>query len=246
MNIQKIDRARLYTDILYRYQYVSDFVGFNETDVKALKDAAPLIAPLVPVIADAVYEKLFSYDITKKVFLERGSGFHGHLAQNLDQMSTEDEQIKHRKDFLSKYLVKLVTAEYDAKFVAYLDRVGKMHTTTADKKSTINVEYVHVNALFGWLHAFLVETLNGLPELQADPSARGKVLGALSKILWIQNDFFAMYYVKDGVEDRLNAVAQKKTASSKDDCWHYLVMACGIAALGLAVSLGVGFEHTVR
>ncbi|KAJ3070984.1 hypothetical protein HDU99_002534 [Rhizoclosmatium hyalinum] len=197
--INVVDRDRLYTDLQYRFQYVSQFVGFDETDIKAIKDAAPLIAPLVPVIVDAVYDHLFSFDLTKQIFLQKGEGFHGHTAASLDTLTTEDEQIKFRKDFLGKYLVKLVTAEYDAKFVQYLDRVGKIHTTTPDKKSKINVEYIHCNALFGWLHGFLAETVDALPQLQGEKmtAARAKTLAAFSKLLWIQNDFFAMYYLRD-------------------------------------------------
>ncbi|KAJ3244487.1 hypothetical protein HDU77_009897 [Chytriomyces hyalinus] len=241
--IKNVDRDRLYTDIMYRYQYVSDFVGFDETDIKALKDAAPLIAPLVPVIADAVYDRLFSFDITKKVFLERGAGFHGHIAKNLAEMTTEDEQIKHRKNFLSKYLVKLVTAEYDAKFVKYLDYVGKIHTNTPDKKSTINVEYVHVNALFGWLHGFLAETLNGLPELQANPAARGKALAALSKLLWIQNDFFAMYYVNDGSE--LMGKKTKTSILSGVSNSSLAVVGCAMVSV-FAVGIAAGMRYAMK
>ncbi|ORY30674.1 hypothetical protein BCR33DRAFT_724218 [Rhizoclosmatium globosum] len=198
-SIAVIDRNRLYTDVMYRYQYVSDFIGFNDSDIAAVKSAAPLIAPLVPVIVDAVYDQLFSFNLTKEVFLQRGHGFQGQTAANAAELTTNDEQIKYRKDFLAKYLVKLVTAEYDAKFVAYLDRVGRMHTNTPGKASKINVEYIHVNALFGWLHGFLVETVDALPELQGpeNTAQRAKVLAAFSKLLWIQNDFFAMYYLND-------------------------------------------------
>ncbi|KAI9353862.1 Protoglobin-domain-containing protein [Obelidium mucronatum] len=215
--ITTVDRERLYTDLMYRFQYVSQFVGFDETDIKAIKAAAPLIAPLVPVIVDAVYDHLFSFDLTKEIFLQRGDGFHGHMPSNLNDLTLESEQIKFRKDFLGKYLVKLVTAEYDAKFVAYLDRVGKIHTTTPDKKSKINVEYIHCNALFGWLHGFLAETVDSLPQLQGGPevtAARAKTLAAFSKLLWIQNDFFAMYYLRDSEVFRGNKPAPTSVLKS--------------------------------
>ncbi|KAJ3027998.1 UNVERIFIED_CONTAM: hypothetical protein HDU68_002680 [Siphonaria sp. JEL0065] len=214
--ITTVDRDRLYTDLMYRFQYVSQFVGFDETDIKAIKDAAPLIAPLVPVIVDAVYDHLFSFNLTKEIFLQRGDGFHGHMPSNLNDLTLESEQIKFRKDFLGKYLVKLVTAEYDAKFVAYLDRVGKIHTTTPDKKSKINVEYIHCNALFGWLHGFLAETVDSLPALQGPgaTAARAKTLAAFSKLLWIQNDFFAMYYLRDSEVFRGNKPAKSNVLQS--------------------------------
>ncbi|ORY42172.1 hypothetical protein BCR33DRAFT_718372 [Rhizoclosmatium globosum] len=170
--INVVDRDRLYTDLQYRFQYVSQVRSPNPKSHPP-PNLTPLIAPLVPVIVDAVYDHLFR-----------------HTAASLDTLTTEDEQIKFRKDFLGKYLVKLVTAEYDAKFI---------HTTTPDKKSKINVEYIHCNALFGWLHGFLAETVDALPQLQGEKmtAARAKTLAAFSKLLWIQNDFFAMYYLRD-------------------------------------------------
>ncbi|KAI9351423.1 Protoglobin-domain-containing protein [Obelidium mucronatum] len=240
--IRQVDRERLYTDLQYRFEYVSEFIGFDETDIAAVKGAAPLITPLVPVIIDAVYDHLFSFDITKEIFLQRNYGFHGSLPKSLDGLTPESDQIKFRKDFLGKYLVKLVTAEYDAKFVAYLDRVGRIHTSTPDKKSRVNVEYVHINGLFGWLHGFIAETVDSLPELQgADMAAkRAKVLGAFSKLLWIQNDFFAMYYLRD--EQRfVGPNGSKKPVSKKglDLNWTTIVIAAVVAvAASASVVLG--------
>ncbi|KAI8849485.1 Protoglobin-domain-containing protein [Chytridium lagenaria] len=195
---QMIDRDRLYTDTMYRFKYVSGFVDFGASDIAALKDAAPLIAPLVPTVVDAVYSRLFSYDITKQVFLQRNDGYTGTLATNLKDLTQTQAQIQFRKSHLSKYLVKLVTAEYDEKFVMYLEHVGKIHTNTPGKKSKINVEYIHVNALFGWLHGFLAEVIDQHEALQGDAPRRAKLISALSKLLWIQNDLFAKFYVKEG------------------------------------------------
>ena len=64
-NMAQVDKDRLYTDVTYRFTYVASFLGFKEDDAAALKASAPLVAPLVPTIVDAVYDKLFSFDITK-------------------------------------------------------------------------------------------------------------------------------------------------------------------------------------
>ncbi|TPX63148.1 hypothetical protein SpCBS45565_g06807 [Spizellomyces sp. 'palustris'] len=232
-----IDRARLYTDTYYRFTYVSEFAQFNESDIAALKASAPLVAPLVPTIVDKVYEHLFSFDITKGVFLQRNQGFEGQLASDLDHLVLDSDQIKFRKDFLGKYLVKLVTGSYDKAFVTYLDWVGKIHTDTPSKKSKINVEYIHVNALFAWLHGFLIETLDAHPALQADPEGRAKTLAALSKLLWIQNDLFARYYVRDGAEFTHGTVARRGLSLIDSKAVGWLV---GLAAAAAAVGYAVG------
>ncbi|KAI8849484.1 Protoglobin-domain-containing protein [Chytridium lagenaria] len=188
---QEIDREKLYTTLStvssisssfininpLEIRYVSGFIDFDASDITAIKDSASLIAPLVPTIVDAVYERLFSFDITKCFNMSYGtmaSKGGGELPQGLDGKPRPD-QVSQRP--FIKYLVKLVTAEYDDKFIKYLDHVGQIHTDTPDKKSRINVEYIHVNA---WLHGFLAQR-------------RAKVLSAFSKLLWIQNDLFAKW-----------------------------------------------------
>eukprot|EP01135_Chromosphaera_perkinsii_P011911 Nk52_evm28s2531 gene=Nk52_evmTU28s2531 len=189
--MQEIDADRLNTDVVYRFQYVSGFVGFGEEDISTIKGCAEAIGPLVPTVVDAVYNKLFSYDVTKKVFLMRNKNFNGDLATGLEEIDLEDPQIKFRMDMLSKYLVKLVTAEYDEKFIKYLDFVGKVHTPKGLSKR-INVDYIHCNALFGYVHDVLNSAIFdlGLPH-----DTTKQVIRSFSKLLWIQNDLFARHFI---------------------------------------------------
>ena len=100
--IEHVDRNRLYTDLQYRFNYVCKFAEFGEEDINYIKSAAPILSPLVQAVVDAVYIKLFSFDITKQTFLKRNEGFAGKLPENLEHLTVEDEQIKFRKDFLKK------------------------------------------------------------------------------------------------------------------------------------------------
>jgi len=187
---EHIDSQRLRSDVEYRFAYLSKFIGFGDVDNKALHDAAPVLGPLVPVVVDAVYNKLLSFDVTKQVFLERNAGFEGKLESTLPELTTDSEQIKFRKDFLSKYLVKLVTAEYDANFIKYLDHVGKVHTPEGGAQK-INVEYIHVGALFAYVGDILINAVYnaGLPR-----DKELTLIKALNKLLWIQNDLFVKWY----------------------------------------------------
>jgi len=128
---EHIHDAKLFTDLSYRFQYVTKFIGFGQEDIDALHGAAPVVGPLVPTIVDLVYQKLFSFDVTKKTFIIRNDKFEGKVEETLEQLDDKkSEQIKFRKEMLSKYLVKLVTADYsDPDFMKYLDWVGKIHTT---------------------------------------------------------------------------------------------------------------------
>ncbi len=56
--MRQIDEARLERDLGYRYRYLADFIGFGPDDEAALHEAAASLAPLVPVLVDAVAARL--------------------------------------------------------------------------------------------------------------------------------------------------------------------------------------------
>src|SRR6266550_1181988 len=99
--MKHIDESRLESDLLYRVGYVSEFMGFGPADVTAIHGAAGHLAPLVPKLVDAVYEKLFSYDATKRHFLPRQSGYDGPAPDSIDTLTQEHEMIQFRKGHLS-------------------------------------------------------------------------------------------------------------------------------------------------
>jgi hypothetical protein len=192
---EHIDMQKVYTDPVYRFEYLAKFADFGQEDIDAIHASAGAVAPLVPVIVDKVYEKLFSFDVTKEVFLKRNAGFNGKLAHDLTDLTLENEQIKFRKDFLGKYLTKLVTGKYDHNFIRYLDYVGKIHVNLKGSSGKAHIDYVHCSALFGFVTSFVVDALMnaGLPH-----DVEKKTVLAFNKLLWIQNDFFAKWYVRDG------------------------------------------------
>ncbi|ORX52481.1 hypothetical protein DM01DRAFT_1063201 [Hesseltinella vesiculosa] len=203
--MEHIDTKKLYEDSTYRFGYVSKFMDFGEDDIKAIEAVADKIRPLVPVVVDAVYTKLFSFDVTKKFFLPKNEGFDGAVAASLEDLDLDHPQIKFRKDFLSKYLNKLLNGPYDERMLRYLDWVAKIHTNTADKKSKINVDYIHVNALLGFVETTLV---GGILSLELDRATEAAALSAFNKLLWIQNDYFAKYYAAPN-----NQICEKKKSS---------------------------------
>ncbi|KAJ3205619.1 hypothetical protein HDU67_008728 [Dinochytrium kinnereticum] len=236
--MKNIDPTRLTAspaDRLYRFQYISEFIGFTQDDIDALHASAPVIGPLVPVIVDAVYTNLFKFNITKRFFARRNEGFKGRVTESVEDLAVGDEQVKYRKTMLTRYLVKLVTAEYDEKFVEYVDWVGRIHTTVEigekkalNKKSGIHVDYVHVNALLGFVSSFLIEAVLKAG-LEKDVETRTVL--AFNKLLWIQNDFFAKYYTVDSVK-RL-----KESKGFMANGFNTQTMPFTLAALGVVVGV---------
>jgi len=188
--MKHIDERRLEEDVAYRVGYVSEFMGFGGDDIAAIHGAAGRLAPLVPVLVDAVYERLFSYDATKRHFVPRQSGYEGAVPASIETLEQDHEMIQFRKQHLGRYLVALVTREYDAKMLTYLDMVGKMHTPKAGSPD-LNVPLVQMNALLGFVADALTNVILGLG---LDRPTEVRTVRAFGKLLWIQNDLITRHY----------------------------------------------------
>lgn len=188
--MKHIDEARLETDTQYRFAYLQEFIGLDGADVAAIHGAAPMLAPLVPGLVDAVYVKLFGYDATKRHFVPRQSGYEGPIPANIETLTLDAEQIKFRKQHLGRYLAALVTRPYDGKMVEYLDMVGKIHTPKAGAK-TLDVPLVQMNALLGWVADAIMATIFGLG---LDRETEVRTQRAFGKLLWLQNDLITRHY----------------------------------------------------
>jgi Protoglobin len=199
--MKRIDEQRLEEDTVYRVGYVSEFMGFGEGDIAAIHGAASYLAPLVPVLVDAVYEKLFSYDATKRHFVPRQSGYDGPLPASIDALSPDHEMIQFRKGHLARYLVALVTRDYDGKMIDYLDMVGKMHTPKAGS-TELDVPLVQMNALLGFVSDALLGVILGLG---LDRETEVRTVRAFNKLLWLQNDLITRHYQASSVAAEFEA-----------------------------------------
>jgi hypothetical protein len=185
-----VDEQRLESDLNYRFGYLSEFVGFGAEDVAAIHAAAALLAPLVPALVDAVYERLHRYDATWRHFLPRQYGYEGPVAKTLEDLTDDHPMLRYRKQHLARYLTALVTKPYDEKTVAFLDRVGKMHTSEAGS-AEIEVPLVQMNALLGFVADALTNTIMSLG---LERSQEVRTLRAFNKLLWLQNDLINRHY----------------------------------------------------
>ena len=191
--MKQIDEPRLESDLDYRFGFLTEFMGFGPDDIEAIHGAAEHLAPLVPTLVDAVYDKLFSYDATKRHFVPRQSGYEGDAPTDIEVLTQDHEMIQFRKQHLARYLQTLVTKPYDAMMLSYLDAVGKIHTHKAGSRE-LDVPLVQMNALLGFVSDALLSTILGLG-LNSDSQA--KTLRAFNKLLWLQNDLVTRHYQAD-------------------------------------------------
>ncbi len=188
--MRTIDESRLESELGFRFDYLAEFMGFTDDDVAAIHAAAPALAPVVPALVDAVYDKLFGYDATKRHFVPRQSGYDGTVPDDIQDLDQNHEMIKFRKGHLATYLKSLVTRPYDGSLVEYLDLVGRIHTPKAGS-AKLDVPLVQMNALMGFVSDAIVNTIMGL-DLDRDTLTR--TLRAFNKLLWLQNDLINRHY----------------------------------------------------
>jgi hypothetical protein len=199
--VKHIDEQRLEEDTVYRVGYVSEFMGFSHEDVAAIHAAAQHLAPLVPTLVEAVYDKLFSYDATKRHFVPRQSGYDGAVPESIATLTQDHEMIEFRKQHLGRYLVALVTRQHDGKMISYLDMVGKMHTPKAGSPE-LEVPLVQMNALMGFVSDALTNVILGLG---LDRAMEVRTVRAFNKLLWLQNDLITRHYQEASMMPELAA-----------------------------------------
>lgn len=163
-------------------------------DIEALVSGSKYIKALIPAIVNIVYKKLLQYDITARAFETRSTSYEGPVDPNLTEYSP---QILHRKMFLRGYLTKLCSDPSQMEFWEYLDKVGMMHVGQG-RAHPLHVEYVHIGVTLSFIQDVLTEAILSHPRLKMDRKIA--LVKALSKVIWIQNDLFAKWYVRDGEE----------------------------------------------
>ena len=193
--MKRIDEGLLETDSQQRYEYLAEFIGFGDDDIRLIQASAPHIGPRIGELVEKTYERLLAYDATARHFVPRQRGFEGDTPEALADLSADHQQIQFRKDHLNRYFMALIGRAFDHKMVQYLDMVGKMHTTKAGNNAIV-VPLVQMNALMGLLSDVLMETLI---QSALDAEAKFSTIRAFQKLLWIQSDFISRHYVDSPV-----------------------------------------------
>ncbi|KAI0095576.1 Protoglobin-domain-containing protein [Nemania sp. FL0031] len=192
--MRHIDRKDLYTNLETRIQYLHSFLDFSSRDIEALISGSKYIKALIPALVNIVYHKLLQYDITARAFKTRSTSYEGPVDEDLTDNSPI---ILHRKTFLRAYLNKLCSDPSTMEFWYYLDKVGMMHVGRG-REHPLHIEYVHIGACLSFIQDTLTEALLSHPRLRMEKKVA--LVKALGKVIWIQNDLFAKWYVRDGEE----------------------------------------------
>lgn len=182
------------TNLRHRFEYVSKFLNFTSDDILMLNELGRIANDLLPSMVDQIFQRLLEFDQTKKYFLMRHFGYNGPMIVDPHELTLESEQMKFRRTNLRKYLKRILRQRvWNDAFLEYLSHVGLIHTSMAGSQS-INIDYNHINLLFGYVEDILLKTI--LSNDQISFETKQAAVSTVNKFFWIQNDFFAMHYIK--------------------------------------------------
>lgn len=68
---QEVDPLLIKTSLEDRVAYLTDYLGFTSRDAELISKIAPTVNEVIPTMVDGMYAKMFEFDITKKIFLNR-------------------------------------------------------------------------------------------------------------------------------------------------------------------------------
>ncbi|UJR17192.1 hypothetical protein I4U23_004087 [Adineta vaga] len=236
--VEHIDRARLDTDLRYRFDYLSKFINFTSNDITALNTFAKIANPFIQSVAEIIYDKLLHFDITKNHFLRTTHDFQGTMTTDENQLTLQSEQILFRIHSIRKYLCRILRqSTWNDAFLEYISNVGKIHTNSAGTHS-IDVDYIHMNALFGYLeHVFIDGVLNND---EIDGTLKKDIIIALNKVFWIQNDFFSMHYIGGSKKGADN----KKTNHGESVCRAIIVISYSAQLMNVRFTKHLALKNT--
>jgi hypothetical protein len=75
---------------------------------------------------------------------------------------------------------------------------GSMMHVGLGRTHPLHVEYIHLGACLSFIQDILTEAILSHPRLNLP--RKMALIKALGKIIWIQNDLFAKWHIRDGIE----------------------------------------------
>ena len=70
---------------------------------------------------------------------------------------------------------------------------GKPGFKHREKRPDLRVDYIHMNALLGYVVDIVFGAVMDMNEI--DTQMKSRVIRALNKVIWIQNDLFSRHYM---------------------------------------------------
>lgn len=167
-------------DIVKRFEYMTQCLGFTEKDTEAIKESKEILAPRLKAVLDHIYyEKLVNDPWLSGWFRDEN----GKIAQKYVDVRRARQQ---------KFLLKVLECKFDEEFLNYVRWVGAVHVPIFGNED-IYVPMRLNYALWGYLHQYLFNLF--ADELRDDPDKLRRITTAWTKLFWIVIDLYHIDYV---------------------------------------------------
>ena len=161
------------------FRYMADYVGFTAADAGIIRRTRPIIAKYLPEIVSEFYTHLLRYPLTRKLFL-RPDG------------TIDEPYLNLRMRHLSNFWLRTAQGVYDDEYAAYVDYVGRAHTSRGADPSIYVPERYVIGQVGMMQHAISRAVSN---ELRAvDDETEFRAVEAWDKLMMVLLEMLAHAY----------------------------------------------------
>ncbi|MDR4507525.1 MAG: protoglobin family protein [Candidatus Brocadiaceae bacterium] len=166
-------------DIVKRFEYMAQCVGFTDKDTEAIKESKELIAANLEAILDHIYwEKLIGDPWLSQWFRDETG-----------QISKDYVTVRRARQ--RRFLLKILECKWDEEFLNFVRWVGAVHVPIFGNEDL----YIPVRlnlGLMGYLHQYFFNFF--AEQLKDDPAKLQRITSAWTKLFWLVIDIYHIDY----------------------------------------------------
>ena len=167
-------------NIVKRFEYMAQCVGFTDKDTEAIKESKEIIAANLKKILDHIYyEKLIKDPWLSRWFRDET----GKIAKNYVDVRRAKQQ---------KFLLRILECKWDEEFLNHVRWVGAIHVPTFGMEELYIPMRLNI-ALWGYIHQYLFNLF--AEELRDDPDKLRRITTAWTKLFWLIIDLYHIEYL---------------------------------------------------
>ncbi len=155
-----------------RLEDLGRYVDFNETDVRNLVEAGPILEPHLPALAQGFYEKILQDSEAAAIF-------------------ADEAQMKRLRGTLQVWARGLFAGRYDDAYAAERSRIGEVHVR-------LGVQQRHVIGSMNFVRHFMLQAIN---KEVPDTDRASEYKHAINKILDIDLNLICESYFEASVKE---------------------------------------------
>ena len=178
-------------DSVRYFNYMAQFVDFNEADAETIKQTRPIVEKHLPELVTKFYSHLLRHPPTRKFFLKKDG-------------SIDQPYVELRMRHLTNFWLHAASGGYDDGFAGYLDYIGRAHTSHgADPRIYVAERYV-IGQVGFMQHAISEAISKELRHL--DEAFEIRAIEAWDKLMMVMLEMFARAYGNEREAETFDAI----------------------------------------